>query len=111
MLTNAFWRDYYGADDDVVGRSIELLGEAYQIIGVLPEGHRDPLVASEPVLYLPLAFDPMTSQHAEPLTGPFLAVYGRPAAGVTPAAMDAAFGRAADELRTQFADVNEGLGS
>jgi putative ABC transport system permease protein len=38
VLSNAFWRSWAGADPGVIGRSIELNGVAYQIIGVLPAG-------------------------------------------------------------------------
>ncbi len=40
VLSNGFWRSWAGGDPAVVGRSIELNGESYQVIGVLPAGFR-----------------------------------------------------------------------
>lgn len=110
VLTHSFWRDYYGSDGGVVGRSIELLGENYEVVGVLPEGHRDPFSVNEIALYLPLAFDTATAEHAEPLTVPFLNVFGRPADGVRRGEMEAALELAAEDLSIQFAAANEALG-
>jgi predicted permease len=38
LLSNAYWREKFGAASSVLGRSITLDGKARQIIGVLPEG-------------------------------------------------------------------------
>lgn len=38
VLSHAIWRSRFGLADDVVGRSIDLDGEAHQIVGVLPDG-------------------------------------------------------------------------
>ncbi len=35
VLTDAYWREHFGADADVVGRSLRVDGEAYTIVGVL----------------------------------------------------------------------------
>lgn len=40
VLSYAFWRSWAGGDPGVVGRSITLDGQAYQVIGVLPETFR-----------------------------------------------------------------------
>ena len=45
ILSYAFWRNTFGGDRDLVGRTIRLKGEPYTVIGVLPEGVRTPLNA------------------------------------------------------------------
>jgi putative ABC transport system permease protein len=40
VLSNGFWRSWAGGDPAVIGRSIELNGSTYQVIGVLPAGFR-----------------------------------------------------------------------
>jgi predicted permease len=40
MLTQAFWRRTFGADAGVVGRSLLLDGERYEVVGVLPDSFR-----------------------------------------------------------------------
>jgi predicted permease len=39
MLGHAYWQSAYGGDRDVLGSSIRLNGESYEIVGVAPEGY------------------------------------------------------------------------
>jgi len=48
MLSNAIWRNRYGASPDVLGRSVTLDGALYAVIGVLPpQFHFAPTPAAE----------------------------------------------------------------
>src|SRR6185436_15700053 len=38
LLSHRLWRERFGGDPAVVGRSMTLGGEVYQVAGVLPEG-------------------------------------------------------------------------
>jgi len=40
VLSHAFWRERFGADGDVLGRSLTLSDDRYTVIGVLPPGFR-----------------------------------------------------------------------
>ena len=42
VLTNAFWRNRFQGDPRIVGRSITLDGESFQVVGVLPASFRFP---------------------------------------------------------------------
>jgi predicted permease len=42
VLSDGFWRRQYGADPDVIGKSLRLDGDLYQIFGVMPAGFRHP---------------------------------------------------------------------
>jgi putative ABC transport system permease protein len=42
ILTHSFWRDRFHGDPAIVGRSITLNGEAFQVVGVLPASFRFP---------------------------------------------------------------------
>jgi len=51
VLTYNLWRNLFGAQGDILGRTILLKGEAYMIVGVLPSAATTPLNAD---LYTPL---------------------------------------------------------
>lgn len=58
VLSAAAWRRYFGGDANVVGRSIDLNGASYTVVGVLPPGGAYP---AEGEIWLPLSLlDPPT---------------------------------------------------
>ncbi len=42
VLSDGFWRRQYGADPNVIGKSLRIDGDLYQIFGVMPAGFRHP---------------------------------------------------------------------
>jgi predicted permease len=42
VISNGFWRRYYGADPQIVGRKMRLDNDMYTIVGVMPAGFRHP---------------------------------------------------------------------
>jgi putative ABC transport system permease protein len=99
VLSNEFWRDRFGADPAVVGRTITLNGESYAVIGVAAANLRPPVVG--PVeLWAPLAIDP-----AQPDRGnAYLRVLGRLRPGVTLEAARADLARVAAALGEEYPD-------
>jgi MacB-like periplasmic core domain len=49
LLSDAIWRDAYGADPNILGRTVKVSGEAYTVIGVMPANLRLSLGAGAPV--------------------------------------------------------------
>jgi hypothetical protein len=41
VLGHGLWKRRFGGDPAIVGRSLQIQGMAFQVIGVLPEGFRD----------------------------------------------------------------------
>jgi putative ABC transport system permease protein len=62
VLSHAFWTTRYGADPGIIGRTIHLDGEPYEVIGVLQEGFRAPFDMAGVPLWKPLHFDPLDPQ-------------------------------------------------
>ena len=60
VLDHDFWTARFGADPDIVGTTINLSGESFQVVGVLREGQKPPAMSGEPKadVWLPLHFDP-----------------------------------------------------
>ena len=55
MLSDAVWRERYGADRSIVGRVVRLNGAPATVIGVMPPGFHFPLIAN---LWQPMAHAP-----------------------------------------------------
>jgi predicted permease len=53
ILTDAYWRQHFNGDPDVIGQEIRLDGFQKKVIGVLPPGFR--FLSSKARLYIPLA--------------------------------------------------------
>jgi putative ABC transport system permease protein len=46
VLSSSLWRSSFGQDPSVVGSTIRLNGEPYEIVGVAPDGFEDPVVGA-----------------------------------------------------------------
>src|SRR5689334_11819331 len=42
VISNGFWRRYYGSDANIIGRKMRLDNDLYTIVGVMPAGFRHP---------------------------------------------------------------------
>jgi len=57
ILSDGFWKSRFGADPGVIGQTIQLNGQSYDIVGVMPQGFRD-YFSPFRVLWSPLALTP-----------------------------------------------------
>ena len=57
VLSDGLWKRVYGADRGVVGKPVQLNGQSYTILGVMPEGFRA-FFNSRSDIWTPLALDP-----------------------------------------------------
>ncbi|HEX2225192.1 MAG TPA: ABC transporter permease [Thermoanaerobaculia bacterium] len=64
VLSDSLWRERFGADPRILGRSVRLDGEACQVVGIMPPGFGFPGPESD--LWRPLKLDP-----ANPVLGQF----------------------------------------
>lgn len=83
VLGNEYWQTAFGADSDIVGRTLRGNGRTVTVVGVLPRGFRLP--NADPDVWLPAQLDPV----ATPVNSHYLNVVGRLAAGATVVSMDA----------------------
>ncbi len=54
VLSHELWRDSFGSDPGVVGRTVQLDDGAYQVVGVMPPGFS--LASNHPKLWIPRVF-------------------------------------------------------
>jgi putative ABC transport system permease protein len=108
VLSHKLWRERFAADPDVLGRVLELNGEPYTVIGVMPEGFAFPRAAEMPggftfakevELWVPLALVPGPVLPAESSE---LAVVGRMRPGVTREQSQAEMDLLGKRLERQF---------
>jgi len=102
VLSNAFWKSHFGADPQIVGRSIELDQHAYTIVGVMPKAMQYPSTAD---LYLPMA--PTDAQLANRSSHDFLVV-GRLRKEVTPGQAQADLNTISGHLAQAYPESNLG---
>jgi putative ABC transport system permease protein len=56
VLSDPFWREYWGAQADVIGKAMSLNGESYTVVGVMPPGFWFPFDHPAP-FWVPLALE------------------------------------------------------
>lgn len=103
ILSNAFWQRQYGASASVVGKSLTLGGESYEVLGVMPRTFRYP--ADEVDIYIPMSTIP---DHAIPRIRPvrILDVVARARDGVTAEQVQSELKTIAARLAAQYPDDN-----
>jgi putative ABC transport system permease protein len=52
IISHEMWQQRLGGDRGIIGRSITLDGEAYQVVGVLPAGFRSPGETRQPTMFV-----------------------------------------------------------
>jgi predicted permease len=54
LLSDAVWRNAFGADPHIVGKSVKVSGERYTVIGVMPRGFTFPYGVEHPMVWTPI---------------------------------------------------------
>lgn len=103
VLGHALWRDRFGADPGIVGRTVRLDGTARRIVGVMPAGFEFPTDAA---LWVPRSFsaDDLATQRG----AHYLQVLGRLRPDVTLEEANAQLEAIAARLAAAFRDSNTG---
>jgi putative ABC transport system permease protein len=104
VISDSIWRNSYGADPSVLGRTLHLDNDAYTIVGVLPPGfrHLGPAVSGNVEVFLTAGFSddpspkPFRSAHVLP------AAIGRLKPGLTLEQAQARVTAMATQLRQEF---------
>jgi predicted permease len=54
ILSDTVWRTVYGSDANILGKAIQLNGESYTVVGVMPRGFTFPFGGSNPIVWIPI---------------------------------------------------------
>lgn len=100
VLSYPLWQSRFGADPAIVGRTIQLDGQPYLVLGVAPDRFRYPLTVE---LWTPLALSANERQDNRHF---FLGVFARLRPGVTIGQADAEAGSIAETVARQYPDTH-----
>jgi putative ABC transport system permease protein len=103
ILSHGVWTRVFGADPTLVGRSIQLEGEAYLVAGIMPAGFRFPEDGADVWVPLTVPDNVATQRGAH-----YLSVVARLAPGTALEQASAEMRLIADRLRRQYAKTNAG---
>ncbi len=100
ILSHGLWQRRFGSDANITGKSLNLNGESYTVIGVMPPQFQFPTREDE--LWVPIAFD--TEEAASRGNNSF-EVLARTKPGVTLEQAQAEMNAIASRLQQQYPDV------
>ena len=105
ILSHAFWQRRFGGDPGLVGQQIQLNGNQYTVVGVMPPAFQDPVAAARrPVeLWMPLA---VTERMRSARRSDFLSVIARLKPSLTVEQARAELKGIASRLEQQYPDTN-----
>jgi putative ABC transport system permease protein len=111
VLSNGFWRDRFGANPEIVGKNIELNGQAFTVVGVMEPGFEFPISTDpddRPQMWKPLAW---TDQDRAIREDHNYAVIGRLKTGVTLKRAQADLDGISNRLAQTYPKENKGWGA
>ena len=54
VLSDAVWRDAFGANPKILGRVVKISGDSYTVVGVMPRGFSFPMGKANPLVWAPV---------------------------------------------------------
>ena len=109
VISDRFWREQFGADPRIVGRSIRIDGVPRQIVGVAPPGFSFPVEGVD--LWQPLAWTPDVRGRTSYRRAHFVRAVARVAPGATLQTADAQLQAVAARLERQYPATNKVMGA
>ena len=100
VLSHGLWTRRFGSERNIVGRSITLGGEPYEVIGILGPDFDVESFGLNPELWIPFQIDPNTTDQ-----GHYFRVAGRLKSGVSLEQAQARLQLSAQDYRARFPDA------
>ena len=107
LLSDNLWRRQFGSDPTIVNKTIQLNGESYTVIGVMPAGFQ---FIGTRELWVPLVIDPVKEPWRADRANRNFSVIGRLKPGSTLQQANADMNTVAQHLEQQYAQANTGWG-
>ncbi|MCL4214127.1 MAG: ABC transporter permease [Gemmatimonadales bacterium] len=114
VLSDGGWRNYFGADPEIVGRMVPVNGQNVEIIGVTAPGFRGALPLVDPIIWMPLMqleqLRPGSGGDFERRNNNYMNVLARLRPGVTAEQANARLATIVTALGSEFPDAYENSG-
>src|SRR5262249_31334763 len=68
ILSHALWQRQFGGDRAIIGRSVVLDGQQFEVVGVMPERFTFPITSNSPELWIPMSKLRTTTDGSPPMT-------------------------------------------
>jgi putative ABC transport system permease protein len=107
LLSYGLWQRHFGADRELIGQAIQLSGERYTVIGVMPSKFE---FTRGTELWVPLISDPAVYPWRADRSNRNFSIIGRLKPGVSLAEAQAAMAAIARQLEQQYPVSNAGWG-
>jgi predicted permease len=108
VLSDGIWRRRFGADPGILGRQIQLGGEPWTVVGVMPRDFRAPIQSAQPEVFRTFR-RPADSRCGRGCI--VLRAIGRLKAGVTLTQAQTDLTAIARRIGEQFPETNKGVGA
>jgi predicted permease len=105
VLSDAVWRDGFGENLNILGKTIRLNGESYTVIGVMPRGFQFPFDTEKPQVWVPVALGDQDKARTKNAT-PEYRVISRLKNGVSVDAARAELKVIQSQVAKQYTDPN-----
>lgn len=113
VVSEPFWRTAWGADPEVVGRTLWLNDRAVTVVGVLPADFQGTTLEYAPNIWVPLSLQPEVRPDLADLRenrlNPWVTVFARRQEDASPARLAQAVASLADALVTEYPRDNAGM--
>ena len=109
VISDRLWRDQFGADTRIVGRSVRIDGQSLQVVGVAPAGFSFPVEGID--VWVPQAWKPEVRSQVFFRQAHFVRAVARLAPGASIATADAQLQAVANRLKAQYPGTNRYMGA
>jgi putative ABC transport system permease protein len=109
ILSHSFWTTHFGADRDVIGRSVTFGGTTVEVVGVMPAGFNFP--GDDTQLWSPWGWEAEAVQATFFRRAHWVRPIARLESGVTHAQADAEFQSVVRQLQTEYPETNRVMGA
>src|SRR5438270_4531146 len=106
IISHGLWQRRFGADPGIIGKPINLNGESFTVVGVMPRTFQFPTRTDQ--LWVPIAFD---AKEAGERGNHYLEVIARMKPGVSLQQAQAEMATIATRLQQQYPETNTSIGA